>query len=555
MAKKLSEHGLRQLESFDVIVVGGGHNGLIAGSYLQKLGFQVCIVEQHRKIGGGVMSEELTLPGFVHDTGAVTHQRIRNSPLIKDDELGLTRKYGLEYIIPEIPLAALFEDGTSILVHKDLEKTVQSISRISKEDAIAYKKFNEWGENLRKLMNRIADAQEPLPEIDIEFRSFFARVREYFKIGSCLFKFSPLPLYSLATGTFMDVIDHWFKHPKVRAFVTRMGSKGMVYPDDTATAIPGTIATLGSHTMGGGSPKGGSGAFTDALGRCFVDLGGTIMTSSEVSNILIEDGEAKGVSLKNGGRIKASTAIVSAVNIKQLFGQFVQGSELPPNFSSAVRRLKHSSYSSVSVHLALKEPPVFKALETISNVYRIELLSDAEDLIQGFNEIRRGYPPGSPYPTILVPTIYDPSRAPAGRHTLWLYAFAPYELQGLGAKGWDQKKEEVTDALIKKLHRYAANMVPENILARYTDTPLDLERRNPSFIQGDHEHISHTLSQMAFNRPIPGWSRYRTPIKKLYICGASTHPGGGVTGAARVAVQTIINDMGLKGKLSRHLHS
>src|SRR3990172_7059069 len=446
MAKKLSEHGLRQLESFDVIVVGGGHNVLIAGSYLQKLGFQVCIVEQHRKIGGGVMSEELTLPGFVHDTGAVTHQRIRNSPLIKDDELGLTRKYGLEYIIPEIPLAALFEDGTSILVHKDLEKTVQSISRISKEDAIAYKKFNEWGENLRKLMNRIADAQEPLPEIDIEFRSFFARVREYFKIGSCLFKFSPLPLYSLATGTFMDVIDHWFKHPKVRAFVTRMGSKGMVYPDDTATAIPGTIATLGNHTMGGGSPKGGSGAFSDALGRCFADLGGRIMTRAEVSKILIEDGEAKGVILKDGTKINASAAIVAAINVKQLFGQLVADTEVPPNFFSAVRRLKHSSYSSIGVHLALKEPPAFNALRKIPNVYRIELLSTAEEFIEGFNEIRRGVPPTNPCPTVLVPTMYDPSRAPAGKHTLWLYAFVPYDLQGLSAKGWDQEKEEVADA-------------------------------------------------------------------------------------------------------------
>jgi phytoene dehydrogenase-like protein len=542
------------MESFDVIIVGGGHNGLIAGAYLQKLGFHVCIIEQNRKIGGGVMSEELTLPGFIHDTGAVTHQRIRNSPLIKDDELGLRRKYGLQYIVPEIPLAALFEDGSSILVHRDLEKTVESISRISKEDAIAYKRFNKWGEKLRDLMNRIANAQEPLEDIDIEFRSFFTRVREYVRLGSCLFKFSPLPLYSLVTGTFMDVIDYWFKNPKVRAFVARMGSKGMVYPDDTATAIPGTIATLGSHTMGGGSPKGGSGAFSDALGRCFVDLGGKIMKSSEVSTVLIENGEAKGVTLKSGAKVRASAAIVSTINIKQLFGQLVQAIELPPNFSSAVRRLKHSSYSSVSVHLALKDPPVFKALETITNVYRIELLSTAEQLIDGFNEIRRGLPPTNPYPTILVPTIYDPSRAPAGRHTLWLYAFAPYELQGLGAKGWDQKKEEVTEGLIKKLNRYAANMVPENILARYTDSPLDLERRNPSFIQGDHEHISHTLSQMAFNRPIPGWSRYRTPIKKLYICGASTHPSGGVTGAARVAVQAIINDLGLKGNLSRHLH-
>ena len=542
------------MENFDVVVVGGGHNGLIAGAYLQKLGFGVCVIEQYYKIGGGVISEELTLPGFIHDTGAVTHQRIRSTPLIKDDELGLKSKYGLEYIVPEIPLAALFEDGSSILVYNDLEKTVESISRIAKDDAISYKKFNEWGENLRKLMNKIASAQEPLRAADIEFGSLFSRLAEYFGMGSCLLKFSPRALYSLATGTFMDVIDYWFKNPKVRAFVAKMGSKGMVYPDDTATAIPATIATLGNHTMGGGSPKGGSGAFSDALGRCFADLGGRIMTRAEVSKILIENGEAKGVMLKDGTKINASAAIVSAINIKQLFGQLVEDTEVPPNFFSAVRRLKHSSYSSIGVHLALKEPPAFNALRKIPNVYRIELLSTAEEFIEGFNEIRRGVPPTNPCPTVLVPTMYDPSRAPAGKHTLWLYAFVPYELQGLSAKGWDQEKEEVADALIKKLNLYADNMVPENILARHTDSPLDLERRNPSFVQGDHEHISHTLSQMAFNRPIPGWSRYRTPIKKLYICGASTHPSGGVTGGARVAVQAIINDLGLKGKLSAHLH-
>ncbi len=544
------------MESFDIIVVGGGHNGLVAGAYLQKLGFEVCVIEQYPKIGGGVRSEEFTLPGFIHDFGSVTHQRVRNNPLIKNDELGLKSKYGLEYAIPEIPLAALFEDGTSLCVYKDLDKTVEAIAKISKDDAIAYRKFNKWGENFRTLMNKMADTHEPVQEMDIEFGSLFYKLSGYYQLRSCLLKFAPLPLYSLLTGTFMDVIDYWFKHPKVRAFVAKMGSKAMVYPDDIATAIPGTIATLGSHTkgMGGGSPKGGSGAFTDKLGMCFSDLGGKIMTGTEVKSILIENGEAKGVVLKDGTTLRAKAAVVSSINIKQLFGQLVEETQLPPNFHSSVRRLKHSSYSSISIHLALKEPPVFKALKDISNVYRIELLSTPEEFIEGFNEIRRGIPPTNPRPTVLVPTIYDPSRAPAGKHTLWLYAFVPYELRGLGAEGWDQKKEEVVDVLIKKLRSYANNMTPENILAWHADSPLDLERGNPSFIQGDHEHISHALSQMAFNRPIPGWSRYRTPIKKLYICGSSTHPSGGVTGGARVAVQVIMEDLGLKGKLTDHLY-
>jgi len=537
------------MEAYDIVVVGGGHNGLIAGAYLQKLGFQVCVIEQYYKVGGGVISEELTIPGFIHDDASVTHGIIRNNPLIKDDELGLISKYGLKYIIPEIPLVALFEDGSSISVYKDLDKTVDSISQISREDAIAYKKFVQWGQNLRRLMHVVANRFEPVQEVGIESGTFISRFSEYFKIKGSITKFSPLTLYTLLTGTFMDVIDYWFKNPKVRSFVSKMGSKMMVSPVEPATAIPGTIATIGNHYFSAGVPQGGSGALTEALGRCITDLGGRILTDTWVSKILIENGAAKGVLIKDGTEIQASAAVVSSINVKQLFGQLIGKNELPPNFFSAIQRLKHGSYGSISVHLALKEPPVFKACKEAVKAWRIELLSTTEAFLEEFNEIERGIVPTNPCPTVLVPTIHDPTRAPEGKHTLWLYSFVPYELQGLGPNGWTQKKEEVADGLVKKLNSYADNMGAENILARYADSPPDLEKRNPSFIRGDHHHIRGILSQMAFNRPIPGWARYKTPIKKLYMCGASTHPGGAVTGGARAAVQILINDLGFKGKL------
>lgn len=531
------------MENFDIVIVGAGHNGLTAGAYLQKSGFKVCIIEQYHKIGGGVITEELTLPGYKHDISAVTHTLIRTNPLIKDDELGLISKYGLQYIVPAIPLVALYEDGSSIFVYKDLEKTVESISKISKDDALAYKKFVKWGENFRKLMHIVANRFEPVKDVDIEFGTLTSKFAEYFKMRRLIFRFSPLPLYTLLTGTFIDVVDYWFKNPKVRAFVAKMGSKTMVSPFEPGTAIPATIATIANHFMGAGLPKGGSGALSDALGSCLIDLGGKIITGAEASKILIENGEAKGVLLKDGTEIRANAAVVSSVNVKQLFGQLIGEGELPPNFFSAIRRLKHSSYSSISVHFALKEPPAFTASENVSNAYRIELLSSAEDLLEEFNEIGRGMVPTNPFATILVPTKHDPSRAPAGRHTLWLYSFVPYELREGGAKAWDQKKEEVADGLLKKLRQFAPNMRPDNILARYADSPLDLERKNPSFLRGDHEHIGHYANQMAFNRPITGWSRYRTPIKKLYMCGASTHPAGGVSGGGRAAVRIIIDDL------------
>lgn len=541
------------MDNFDVIVVGGGHNGLTVGAYLQKLGFKVCVIEQYYKIGGGVITEELTLPGFKHDPSSVTHTLIRNNPLIKNDELGLISKYGLEYIVPEIPLVAIFEDRSSIFVYKDLEKTVESIAQISKDDAVSYRNFVKWGEDFRELMQLIANRFEPLQEVDIASCSLFSKLAQYYKMKSCLLKSSPLQLYTLLTGTFMDVVDYWFKHPKIRAFVAKMGSKTMVSPIETGTAIPGTIATLSNHTIGAGLPKGGSGALSDALGMCITDMGGQILTGAEVTKVLIEQGEAKGVILKDGTEIHANAAVISSINVKQLFGKLIEETELPPNFSSAIRRLRHSSYSSICAHLALKEPPAFKTKEDISKAYRIELISTVEDLLEELNEIGRGIVPTNPCPTVLVPTIHDPSRAPAGKHTLWLYSFAPYDLKELGPQGWDQIKENVGDGLIQRLNVFSGNVVPENILARHMDSPLDLERDNPSFIHGDHEHLSHILSQMTFNRPIPGWARYRTPIRKLFMCGASTHPSGGVTGGGRAAAQVIINDLGIKGKLVDNL--
>lgn len=537
------------MEPFDILVVGGGHNGLTVGAYLQKLGFKVCVIEQYHKIGGGVITEELTLPGFKHDPGAVTHTLIRNNPLIKDDELGLINQYGLEYIIPEIPLVAIYEDGSAIFVYKDLEKTVESISQISKDDAISYREFIKWGEEFRELMQIIANRFEPLEEVDMASSSFLTKLAQYFKMKGCLLKYSPLQLYSLLTGTFMDVVDYWFKHPKVRTFVAKMGSKTMVSPLETGTAIPGTIATLGNHSIGAGLPKGGSGALSEALGRCLTAQGGEILTGTEVTKVLIEHGEAKGVRLKDGTEIRANAAVISSINVKQLFGKLIEETALPPNFFSAIRRLKHSSYSSICAHLALNEPPAFKTREDVSKAYRIELMSTVEHIFEELKEIGRGIVPTNPSPTVLVPTIHDASRAPVGKHTLWLYSFAPYDLKELGPLGWDQIKETVGDGLVQRLNTFSGNMTPDNILARHMSSPLDLERDNPSFIDGDHEHLSHILSQMTFNRPIPGWARYRTPINKLYMCGASTHPSGGVTGGGRAAVQIIINDLGLKGKL------
>jgi phytoene dehydrogenase-like protein len=516
-------------EKHDVVIAGGGHNGLIVAAYLAKAGLDVCVVERQDVVGGGAVTRELTLPGFKHDVGSIMHGFIQANPLIHRDELGLKSKYGLKYIFPSPQIAILFPDDRAIFIDRDVGKTCESIAQFSARDAEMYPKFLGACRQMSK-MATVATFSDPIPFGKmVSFLDASEDGQDYLRtiLSSC-----------------MDIVDEWFESDEMKLAITRYASELMIGPHEQGTGN-GIFGYALFHAWGWGLPEGGSGALSEALAAFIRDNGGTIKVSSTVKAINVEGGEARGVILDSGEEIEAKKAVVSNLNVKQLFLDMVKAEELPPGFSERVRRIKHAAYSAMNQAIALKEPLKYKAGGDLDKAWSVHFTP--WDSLRIFDEYTYGLP-STEMPAAAVPTLVDPTRAPEGKHTLYLYHYEPYSLKDGGAARWDEIKEEVADGILETVRKHVTNLGPENILGREILSPLDMERYNPSFINGDVSHIGAYVSQLFANRPLPGWGHYKTPIEKLYMCGASTHAGGGILGAGRAAVQVIMEDFGLDFK-------
>jgi phytoene dehydrogenase-like protein len=221
--------------------------------------------------------------------------------------------------------------------------------------------------------------------------------------------------------------------------------------------------------------------------------------------------------------------------------------ELPPGFTDRVKHLRHSSFTAFNQALALNEAPKWHAGRDVDKACIVEITPLMDEYLKTFEDYTHGIP-NATMPLLVCSTLIDPTRAPEGKHTLYLYHYEPYKLKDGGAERWDKIKQEVADSILHKSQEYTTNLGPENILGRWMASPLDLERTNPAFVSADCMHIGLFLSQYLSYRPLPGWGNYRTPVKNLYMCGASTHPGAGVTGGGRASVQVVMEDLGIDFK-------
>jgi phytoene dehydrogenase-like protein len=516
-------------ETHDVVIVGGGHNGLIVAAYLAKAGIDVCVVERQDVVGGGAVTRELTLPGFKHDVGSIMHGFIQANPLMHRDELGLKENYGLKYIFPSPQIAVLFPNDRAIFIDRDVGKTCESIAQFSPRDAEMYPKFLMACGQMSKVA-AVATFSDPVPFGSmVSFLDSSDEGREYLRaiLSSC-----------------MDIIDDWFESEEMRQAIARYASELMIGPREQGTGN-GIFGYALFHAWGWGLPEGGSGSLSNALAAFIRDNGGTIKVSSPVKAINVEGGEAKGVILDSGEEIEAKKAIVSNLNVKQLFQKLVKAEELPAGFLERVGRTKHAAYSAMNQAIALNEPLRYKAGGLLDESWSVHFTPWHS--LRIFDEYTYGIP-NTEMPAVAVPSLLDPTRAPEGKHTLYLYHYEPYNLKDGGAARWDEIKEEVADGILETARKHVVNLGPENILGREILSPLDLERYNPSFVNGDFSHIGMYMTQLFANRPLAGWGHYKTPIGKLYMCGASTHAGGGILGAGRAAVRVIMEDFGLDFK-------
>lgn len=518
------------MSSYEVIVAGGGHNGLVAAGYLAKAGVKVLVVEARDYVGGGVATREVCAPGFKSDLGSVGHSLIQFNPLLLNDELDLKSKYGLQYIFPESEFANVFPDSSSVIFHRDVAKTCESIAQFSQHDADAYLRFYEWAKpNLEMLA---AGMFAPPPSFGT-----LNSMMETSPEGRELLRFMFLSAH--------DVALEWFEdYHTINAF-DRVASENMMDPrvDGSGINLVGILPSI--HDYGCGLAVGGSGALSDALVRSIEDRGGEIRVSSPVKQFKVSGGRCTGVILEDGEEITATRAVITNFNILQLTSEMLGGAELPEEYNHNLKVLRHQEFQAFHQAYALDVAPLHKAGPEVDQSMVQEFIPAGLDgMAQQFDDYKAGRVRVG-LTLNCVATRFDPTRAPEGKHTLYLYQYAPYHLAE-GPQHWDVIKEEVADRIFDAFCDQCTNLSRDNIIGeRWVASPLDLERGNRSWIYGEFNHLGMQISQSQGLRPFPIVSGYRLPVDGLYLTGPSGSPGGGVTGGGRNAVAVVMDDIGL----------
>jgi len=514
-------------DKYDFVVAGAGHNSLITAAYLCKAGFRCLVLEGRPKIGGGVKTAELTLKGFNDDCCSTAHVFIQENPMMKNNELNLG-EYGLEYIDPDPMFHVPFPDGTYITQWRDVDRTCAEFAKFSKKDAAAYRKM-------------LADLDAIRPIIAA---GSFTPIGFGKPLNDQLAQIPHGKMWQrrLAMSAW-DIIHDNFEDDHCRTFMLYMSHLAAEPPDAPVTGRLAYGAPRQQHS-GRPLPKGGSGMLTVALGRFIEAHGGTILVNKWVKSLIVENGKCAGVECSDGSAYRASKAVVSTIHIKHLVDMAPK--ELwGEDFLYGVQTWQAENAMFVT-HYATSEPPIYKVDGgTLSPVESGVLASPYRALRFAFDDTRGSINLDEPPLQVICCSIADPSRAPKGMHTLKVLGWQPYQLKE-GPEHWDSIKNDVSDANLKYLRRFAPNLTDDKILARFVESPLDLERMNPHFWHGSAHAGAQNAAQSGALRPMAGWAQHRMPIQGLYQTGATTHPGGSVTGGpGRNAATVILKDFGM----------
>ena len=513
----------------DIIAIGSGHNGLVAAAYLAVAGKKVLVLERNEWFGGGVVTRELTLPGFRHDQHSMSHIFIQGNPLLLNDELGLHGKYGLRYVRPDVPMMSVWEDGTTLPLHRDPAKSAEAIRRFSHKDADTFLEMSR-------------QAAEWLPMIQASLYSppmpvgASAAMMDQSAEGREIMR-------TMAVSTF-DLMEELFEHDKVKAHFGRVAGENLVSPDEKATGI-GAYVFLGFlEKFGFGVPVGGSGSLTSALIACIEDHGGAVVAGAQVREIVTDGTRATGVVLDDGTRYSAAEGIIGAIH-PHILPDMVAA--LPASVAKNARRTHITDAACFTVHAALDAPLKFKARtaegEELSAVMYELMPAEYEDLRRAFDELRYGNFSPTPLVGVGQLTQHDPSRCPEGKAIFHAWDYVPYRRKD--GRDWDEAKGEFAEKMIRRMGDFIEN-VPDAVLEYHCDSPVDMERTSPSFLRGDLHGIATTTYQSGAHRPTPELGQYRVPgVEGLYLVGPFQHPGGGVFGAGRATAQVMAEDLGI----------
>ena len=524
------------MSNYDAIIIGGGHNGLTAAAYLAKAGKKVLVLERRHVLGGAAVTEEI-YPGFKYSVCSYVVSLLRPE-VIRDLELP---KYDLE-IVPLDSTFTPMPDGNYLFRCGDHARTRREIARHSLTDPEAYEQYGQ-------LMVQMAMAVKPLLGM-IPPEPTTWNPKDLFglaKLGNHMRGLGEKLLYELTklmTMSSADFLDEWFETEVLKATMSASGIIGTFM----GPRSPGTAYVLLHHYMGEldgafrswGFARGGMGTISRVIADAARHYGAEIKTQASVDQVLIKNDKASGVVLQSGEEVHAQV-IVSGVDPKRTFLKMVDARHLDAEFIKSVGNFKIRG-SSAKVNLALDALPNFTSLPGDGpHLGGAISISPSIDYIErAYDDAKYGDFSRRPYMDIIFPSLLDPSMAPPGKHVMSIFVqYAPYHLKN-GA--WAERREEFGDTVIDTLSEYAPNL-KTIILHRQVVTPWDMEQEF-GLTEGNIFQGELTLDQLFFLRPVPGWAKYRTPIKNLYMCGACTHPGGGVMAASgRLAALEILKDM------------
>jgi phytoene dehydrogenase-like protein len=536
-------------QRYDAVIIGGGHNGLVSAAYLARAGMKVVVLEQRHLLGGAAVTEEI-FPGFRFSIFSYVVSLLRPE-IIRDLQLP---RHGLDILPLDGTLTPLRPGegppaggGEYLWRANDHGRTVRELRRWSATDAEAYEEYGQLMVDMARFIKPILGIVPPDPtSLD---------PRPLLPLGGLARSFQALTprqqavFVQLMTMSASDFLDQWFETDPLKATMAASGIIGTYQ----GIKSPGTAYVLLHHYMGEidgafrawGIPKGGTGGVSNAIGSAARALGAEIRMEAPVARIIVRNGRATGVALESGEEIHANS-VLSSVDARLTFLGLVEPGTLDSSFEDEVRRFKFRG-SSGKVNLAVDRLPDFTCLPGEGEHLRgaISFSPSVDEMEQAYDDAKYDRFSRKPYIDMIIPTLVDPSMAPPGKHVISCFVqYAPYTLDPeLGT--WDDQREAFGDAVIDRIAEFAPN-IRDIILHRNVQTPLDIERTT-GLTEGNIFQGELSLEQLFFSRPVPGWARFRTPVRDLWLCGSATHPGGGIMGAnGRLAALELLRSRGRK---------